>query len=100
MKGITLFVFGGVAEMNKEPENARSEFFMAIAGPISTVILAGMLFIIYTAGKTINWPGSVTGVLVYLGWLNIILARFNLIPAFPLDGGRKAFDLRKKKYGF
>jgi Zn-dependent protease len=88
MKGITLFIFGGVAEMNKEPENAKSEFFMAIAGPISSVILAGMFFIIYTAGKTINWPGPINGVLVYLGWLNIILAGFNMIPAFPLDGGR------------
>lgn len=88
MKGITLFIFGGVAEMNKEPENAKSEFFMAIAGPISSVLLAGMFFIIYTAGKTINWPGPVNGVLVYLGWLNIILAGFNMIPAFPLDGGR------------
>jgi len=88
MKGITLFIFGGVAEMNKEPENAKSEFFMAIAGPISSVILAGMFFITYTAGKTINWPGPVNDVLVYLGWLNIILAGFNMVPAFPLDGGR------------
>jgi CBS domain-containing protein len=88
MKGITLFIFGGVAEMNKEPENARSEFFMAIAGPISSVILAGMFFITYTAGATINWPGPVNDVLVYLGWLNIILAGFNMVPAFPLDGGR------------
>ena len=88
MKGITLFVFGGVAEMNKEPENAKSEFFMAIVGPVSSVILAGIFFLVYTAGKNINWPEPVNGVLVYLGWLNIILAGFNMIPAFPLDGGR------------
>jgi len=88
MKGITLFIFGGVAEMNKEPENAKSEFLMAIIGPISSVVLAGVFFLIYTAGKTVNWSGPVNGVLVYLGWLNIILAGFNMVPAFPLDGGR------------
>jgi Zn-dependent protease len=88
MKGITLFIFGGVAEMSKEPENAKSEFFMAIAGPISSVVLAGMFFLAYTTGNTIHWPGPVNDVLVYLGWLNIILAGFNTVPAFPLDGGR------------
>jgi len=88
MKGITLFIFGGVAEMNKEPENAKSEFFMAIAGPISSVVLAGIFFLFSTAGKAVNWPGPVNGVLMYLGWLNIILAGFNMVPAFPLDGGR------------
>jgi Zn-dependent protease/predicted transcriptional regulator len=88
MKGITLFIFGGVAEMNKEPENAKSEFFMAIIGPLSSVFLAGIFFLIYTAGKTVNWPGPVNNVLVYLSWLNIILAGFNMVPAFPLDGGR------------
>jgi Zn-dependent protease/predicted transcriptional regulator len=88
MKGITLFIFGGVAEMSKEPENAKSEFFMAIVGPISSVFLAGVFLLIYTAGRTANWPESVDGVLKYLGWLNIILAGFNMIPAFPLDGGR------------
>ncbi|MDI6451715.1 site-2 protease family protein [Anaerobaca lacustris] len=88
MKGITLFIFGGVAEMSKEPESAKSEFFMAIAGPISSVILAGIFFLLYTAGKAASWPGPVNGVLMYLGWLNIILAGFNMVPAFPLDGGR------------
>jgi Zn-dependent protease len=88
MKGITLFIFGGVAEMNKEPENAKSEFFMAIVGPLSSVFLAGIFFLIYTTGKTVNWPGPVNNVLVYLSWLNIILAGFNMVPAFPLDGGR------------
>jgi len=74
--------------MSKEPENAKSEFFMAIAGPVSSVLIAGIFFLTYTAGKTVNWPEPVNGVLVYLGWLNIILAGFNMVPAFPLDGGR------------
>ncbi|MBN1126836.1 MAG: site-2 protease family protein [Sedimentisphaerales bacterium] len=88
MKGITLFIFGGVAEMDKEPENAKSEFFMAIVGPISSLVLAGIFFLLYMAGKTANWPGPVKGVLLYLGWLNMLLAAFNMVPAFPLDGGR------------
>ncbi len=88
MKGITLFIFGGVAEMNKEPENAKSEFFMALVGPLSSLFLAGILFFIYTGGKTANWSRPVNDVLLYLGWLNIILAGFNMVPAFPLDGGR------------
>jgi len=88
IKGITLFIFGGVAEMDKEPENAKSEFFMAIVGPISSVVLAAIFFLFYMAGKAVNWPGPVNGVLMYLGWLNIILAGFNMVPAFPLDGGR------------
>ena len=88
MNGITLFIFGGVAEMNDEPPSAKSEFLMAIAGPISSVILAGVFFLFYKAGKAISWPDPVNGVLAYLAWLNLILAGFNMIPAFPLDGGR------------
>jgi len=88
MKGITLFIFGGIAEMNEEPQNPQSEFFMAIAGPIASVFLAGIFYLIQKAGNTLNWPGSVTGTLTYLAWINLILAGFNLIPAFPLDGGR------------
>jgi Zn-dependent protease len=88
MKGIKLFIFGGVAEMSDEPKNARSEFLMAIAGPVSSVVLAGVFFLIYTAGVKLNWQTSVNGVIFYLSWINIILAGFNMIPAFPLDGGR------------
>lgn len=88
MRGITLFIFGGVAEMTKEPESAKSEFFMAIVGPISSVVLGGIFFLLFTGGKAASWPGPVNGVLVWLGWINIILAGFNMIPAFPLDGGR------------
>jgi Zn-dependent protease/predicted transcriptional regulator len=88
MKGITLFIFGGVAEMSDEPQNPKTEFFMAVVGPISSVFLAGAFFLGQSAGKAINWPGPVNAVLVYLAWLNIILAGFNMVPAFPLDGGR------------
>ena len=88
MKGITLFIFGGVAEMNDEPNSPKSEFLMAIVGPASSVVLGGIFFLLWRAGKSAGWPGPVNAVFVYLGWLNVILAGFNMIPAFPLDGGR------------
>ncbi|MBE0537484.1 MAG: site-2 protease family protein [Phycisphaerae bacterium] len=88
MKGITLFIFGGVAEMNEEPPSAKAELLMAAAGPASSVVFAGLLFLTHAAAQVVNWPAPVNAVLIYLAWLNIILAVFNLVPAFPLDGGR------------
>jgi Zn-dependent protease/predicted transcriptional regulator len=88
MKGITLFVFGGVAEMTEQPPSPKAEFFMAVAGPISSIVLSGILFAIFFLGDTAGWPVFVNGVIIYLAFLNLILAGFNLLPAFPLDGGR------------
>ncbi len=88
MKGITLFIFGGVAEMEEEPANAKTELLMAIAGPLSSVVLGLIFLLIFRAGGAIGWPEPINGVLVYLGWLNLVLAVFNMLPAFPLDGGR------------
>jgi CBS domain-containing protein len=88
MKGITLFIFGGVAEMENEPSSPKAEFLMAIAGPISSAILGLGAYGAGLLGTRAGWPAPVTGVLMYLAWLNVILAAFNLIPAFPLDGGR------------
>jgi len=88
MKGITLFIFGGVAEMSDEPPNAMVEFLMAIAGPLSSFVLSGIFYLLAMTVNKAGWPVPIYGVLEYLGWLNFILAVFNLIPAFPLDGGR------------
>lgn len=88
IKGITLFVFGGVAEMDQEPPTAKSEFWMAAAGPASSAILAAGLYSTHAVAVHGHWPAPIVGVAGYLGDLNLILALFNLVPAFPLDGGR------------
>jgi len=87
MKGITLFIFGGVAEMGGEPPNAGVEFQMAIVGPLTSAIIGGICYGLYRSGQY-AWPAGVAGVVHYLGWINLMLAAFNMIPAFPLDGGR------------
>ena len=88
MKGITLFIFGGVAEMSDEPPNARAEFMMAIAGPLASILVGLVFFIIYNLAFGDKWPILIKGVFQYLYSINFLLAVFNLIPAFPLDGGR------------
>ncbi len=88
MRGITLFIFGGVAEMEDEPSSPGAEFFMAIAGPLSSLVLAVVLYFAAALGRSVGFPLPVNAVIGYLAWLNLILAIFNLIPAFPLDGGR------------
>jgi Zn-dependent protease len=86
MHGITLFILGGVAEMDDEPPTPRAEFFMAVAGPVSSVAI-GVIFLLFSM---LLMPVSAPlGVLCsWLGNINLVLAAFNLIPAFPLDGGR------------
>ena len=88
MKGITLFIFGGVAEMDEEPPSAKAEFMMAIAGPLSSILIALIFYGIHAAGKQAGLAEPITGVVGYLAMINGILAGFNLLPAFPLDGGR------------
>ncbi len=87
MKGITLFLFGGVAEMSAEPPNAKAEFLMAIAGPIASILI-GFFFYGLAAAVAGSWPVQAVAVMAYLYTINWVLAVFNLIPAFPLDGGR------------
>ena len=87
MKGITLFIFGGVAEMEEEPPNPKTEFLMAIAGPLASVAIGGVFYAISAAART-SWPIEFLAVVGYLSSTNWLLAGFNMIPAFPLDGGR------------
>lgn len=103
IEGITLFIFGGVAEMTKEPGTPKAEFRMAIAGPIASLILSAGFLAAHGVAVASGWPEPIQGVLEYLGWINGILVLFNLMPAFPLDGGRvlraalwhKTHDLRQ-----
>ena len=88
MKGITLFIFGGVAEMGDEPPSARAEFQIAVVGPLSSIAIAVIFYAIYGLGMQTGWPQPVNGVFAYLAMINGLLAAFNLVPAFPLDGGR------------
>ena len=88
IRGITLFIFGGVAEMHKEPTSARCEFLIALAGPATNVFLGLLFFLLFGAVKTSPGLSALAVVLWYLGFLNLFDAAFNLMPAFPLDGGR------------
>ena len=88
IRGITLFIFGGVAEMESEPPNPVAEFVVAVAGPVASILIAGSCFLLYVSGSMATWPDPVNGVLYYLAMINGLLVVFNLLPAFPLDGGR------------
>ncbi len=81
---ITLFIFGGVSEMTQEPDSAKHEFWMALVGPLTSIVL-GLIF--YGIELTSTNP-FVAGVSYWLALINISLGLFNLIPGFPLDGGR------------
>ncbi|WP_300019868.1 site-2 protease family protein [uncultured Roseobacter sp.] len=88
IKGITLFLFGGVAELEAEPRSAAVEFWVALAGPVMSLALALGFWILAQLSETLAAATPVSMVLGYLALINLILALFNLVPAFPLDGGR------------
>ncbi len=88
---VTLFLLGGVAQMEGEPGDARSEFWMAIVGPITSGVLGGILLAIAWALGWEPWHNAARpgiAILVWLGYINLLLGAFNMIPGFPLDGGR------------
>jgi Zn-dependent protease/predicted transcriptional regulator len=91
VKSITLFALGGVSQIEKEAEDAASEFWIAIVGPITSFVIGALLLgISATQGwNTLATPKTpVLAMMVWLGVINITLGVFNLIPGFPLDGGR------------
>jgi Zn-dependent protease/CBS domain-containing protein len=81
---ITLFIFGGVAQMKGEPPTPKAEFKIALAGPLSSFFLAGVFFLFYAASAN----SGMKALFWWLAQLNLILGAFNLIPGFPMDGGR------------
>ncbi len=86
--GITLFIFGGVAEMEEEPKGPKAELLMAAVGPAASIAIGLIFYVFHIIGVEQTWPVPVNGVLRYLAFINGLLAAFNLLPAFPLDGGR------------
>jgi len=85
--GITLFIFGGVAELKQEPKTPRSEFWVALIGPVASVVIAAVCYGLSVAFRSAELP-ALSGILGFLALTNTVLALFNLAPAFPLDGGR------------
>ncbi len=101
VRRITLFLFGGLAEMSDEPRSAKAEFFIAVVGPLTSFIIGGIAVL---WGRSLVPPaarlmeenplqalamtGPLATLLLWLGPVNLLLAGFNLVPGFPLDGGR------------
>lgn len=98
MRGITLFIFGGVAEMLDEPPSPQAEFRMAIAGPIASMIIGAVCFGLALLVRLAD-VALAGATLDYLAQINIILAVFNMVPAFPLDGGRVLRSMLWKAHG-
>jgi len=84
---ITLFIFGGIAQLSREPERPRDEFVIAAAGPLVSLILALGFGVLAWVGTVMTRPLLIKAG-QWLGMINLVLALFNLLPAFPLDGGR------------
>jgi Zn-dependent protease/CBS domain-containing protein len=86
--GITLFIFGGVSQLEDEPPTAGAEFLMAIVGPLASVVIGVVLLVMWLVGMAAHWPVPALAVMKSLWIINFLLAAFNSMPAFPLDGGR------------
>ena len=85
VRGITLFILGGVAQLGREPDTPGREAWMAIAGPLVSAVIGGLTL---AGAYLISGPDQLVAVLTYLGIANLALLVFNLLPGFPLDGGR------------
>lgn len=96
VRSITLFLFGGAAYLDREPETPRSECLIALIGPLTSLVLgSGMLIVLLArvngaegGGSVIDRLDALSTLLLWLGPVNMLLGLFNLIPAFPMDGGR------------
>jgi len=86
VQDITLFIFGGMAEITEEPKKPAKEFTMALAGPLVSLALSGLFAALHLLTRHVNEPFAALS--LFLGSVNLSLGIFNLIPGFPLDGGR------------
>jgi Zn-dependent protease/CBS domain-containing protein len=87
VSGITLFIFGGVTTTDEEAKTPGHEFAVAIVGPLTSVALGGVCWVLVNMTGDVL-PEAIRFGLGYLGWLNVALGVFNMLPGFPLDGGR------------
>ena len=88
VQGITLFIFGGMARTRSEAARPADEFQIAGVGPLASVVLAGAFYGLAVLADLEGWHEGIFGVAGHLGFLNLALAVFNMLPGFPLDGGR------------
>jgi Zn-dependent protease/predicted transcriptional regulator len=88
VEGITLFIFGGMARTRMDAESPADEFQIAGIGPVTSLLLAVLFYVVHWIGTKAGWSPAINGVAGYLALWNIALAVFNLLPGFPLDGGR------------
>ncbi len=86
VKNITLFIFGGVSNIEQEPKSPGVEFQVAIVGPLTSLLIGAVCFLLLLPLRGTKSP--LEGILFYLAVTNLLLGVFNLIPGFPLDGGR------------
>jgi Zn-dependent protease/CBS domain-containing protein len=86
VKNITLFIFGGVSNIEQEPASAGIEFQMSLVGPLTSLLIGGISFVLLLLIGRGNSP--LAAILGYLAAANVLLGLFNLLPGFPLDGGR------------
>ncbi len=91
VRAITLFALGGVSQIESEAPDAKSEFWIAIVGPLASLVIGTVcLLLARSTGWILNSEPRtpISAVLVWLGYINLMLAAFNLVPGYPLDGGR------------
>jgi Zn-dependent protease len=88
VEGITLFIFGGIAQAREEAKRPKDEFLLTIAGPLCSLALAAGFYGLNRLADGAGWPAPIEAVVGFLALLNFVLAVFNMIPGFPLDGGR------------
>src|SRR5215831_8260104 len=83
---ITLLIFGGISTITSDPSRAVDEFLVAVVGPLTSLVLAGLFWALETASGSDG--GALGAILGYLAFANLLLGLFNILPGFPLDGGR------------